>query len=56
MLQCNLFRNANKHQPFPGSNEVQVSASIYEDHPEQADLTVVSYSPSIGAGPDIALF
>ena len=49
--------NVNKCQLFPGSNEVHVSASTFEDHrPEQADFAVVYNSPSIGAGPDVALF
>ena len=46
----------NKQQLFPGSNEVHVSVSTFEDHtPKQADFAVVYDSPSIGAGPDIAL-
>ena len=42
---------------IPGSNEVQVSASTFEDHRhKRADFTVIHDSPSIGAGPDTALF
>ena len=43
--------------PFPGSSKVQYSVSTIEDHrPKRAEFTVVHDSPSIGAGPDIALF
>ena len=52
-----LFQNAKKCRPFPGSNEVHVSASTFEDHrPKQADFAVIYDSPSVGAWPDIALF
>ena len=51
------FISKYEHRPFPDSNEIQVSVSTFEDHrPERANLAVVHYSPSIGAGPGIALF
>ena len=28
----NSIKNANKNRPFPGSNKVQFSASVFEDH------------------------
>ena len=47
----------NEHRPFPSSNEVQVSASTFEDHrSKQADFAVIYDSPSIRAGLDVALF
>ena len=46
-----------KRRPFPGSSEVQESASALEDHrPKQANFAVIYDSPSIGTGSDIALF
>ena len=49
--------NLNKRRPIPDSSKVQVSASTFEDHrPERADFAVVHDSPSIRAGPNVALF
>ena len=43
-----------KNRPFPSSNKGQVSVSVFEDpRLRRTDLTD---SPSIGAGPDEALF
>ena len=52
------MRNANKIQPFPDSSRVQVSAAILDDHRhEWADFTLFMIaSPSVGAGPDVALY
>ena len=56
-LICNLFRNAKKNRPFPGSNKGQVSASVFEDHRlRRTDLTIVHDSPSTRARPDVMLF
>ena len=43
MFQCGLVGNANERRPFPDVNKV-------------TDFAVVHDSPSIGAGPSIALF
>ena len=52
-----LVRNANKRRPFPDVNKVQISASTFEDQRlERTDFAVIHDSPSIGAGPSIALF
>ena len=52
-----LIQNANKRRPFPGSSEVQISASTSEDHRlEWANFAVVYDSPTIRAGPGTALF
>ena len=57
MLYCSLVRNANKRRPFPDANKVQIFCVSFEDQRlEQTDFAVVHDSPSIGAGPSIALY
>ena len=57
MFQCGLVGNANERRPFPDASKVQISASTFEDQRlEQTAFTVVHDSPSIRAGPSIALF
>ena len=52
-----LMQSIPKCEQIPGSSEVLVSTSSFDDHtPEWADFAVVHDSPSIGAGPGIALF
>ena len=49
-------RKCNERQPFPDVDQVQVPASTFEDQRlERTDFTIVHDSPSIGAGPGIAL-
>ena len=57
MFKCVLSGNANERRLFPDVNKVQISASTSEDQRlERTDFVVVHDSPSIGAGPSIALF
>ena len=56
-FQCSLVGNGNECRPFPDVNQVLISASTFEDQRlEQTDFAVVHDSPSIRAGPSIALF
>ena len=49
--------NANERRLFPDVNKVQISASTSEDQRlKQTDFVVIHDSPSIRAGPSIALF
>ena len=52
-----FIRNAIERRPFPDINRVQISASTFKDQRlERTDFAVVHDSPSIGAGPSIALY